>query len=245
VQECFEFGQTAFDLAERLQQPVFVLSDLDLGMNNWMSKPFDYPETPLDRGKVLNAEQLNEMQDWGRYKDVDGDGIPYRTLPGIEHPRGSYFTRGSGHNENAGYTERPDDWLKNMARLTRKHDYARTVVPKPVIDRREGAKVGIIAYGTTDPAIVEARDRLRNQQGIETSYMRLRALPLGEEVREFIAEYDRLYVIELNTDGQMHKLLQLHTPEYATRLVSMAHNDGLPLTPRLVTDKINEMEHAR
>lgn len=245
VQECFEFGQTAFDLAERLQQPVFVLSDLDLGMNNWMSKPFEYPETPLDRGKVLNAEQLTEMQDWGRYKDVDGDGIPYRTLPGIDHPRGAYFTRGSGHNENAGYTERPDDWLKNMARLTRKHDTARTIVPKPVIDRREGAKVGIIAFGTTDPAIVEARDRLRNQQGIETSYMRLRALPLGEEVRQFVAEYDRLYVVELNTDGQMHKLLQLHTPEYATRLVSIAHNDGLPLTPRFLTDKINEMEHAR
>lgn len=245
VQECFEFGQTAFDLAERLQQPVFVLSDLDLGMNNWMSQPFAYPETPLDRGKVLNAEQLTEMQDWGRYKDVDGDGIPYRTLPGTDHPRAAYFTRGSGHNENAGYTERPDDWLKNMDRLTRKHDTARTIVPKPVIDRREGAKIGIIAYGTTDPAIVEARDRLRNQQGVETSYMRLRALPLGAEVRQFIAEYDRLYVIELNTDGQMHKLLQLHTPEYATKLVSIAYNDGLPLTPRFLTDKIHEMEQAR
>ena len=245
VQECFEFGQTAFDLAERFQQPVFVLSDLDLGMNNWMSKPFEYPETPLDRGKVLNAEQLNDVQDWGRYKDVDGDGIPYRTLPGIEHPRGAYFTRGSGHNENAGYTERPDDWLKNMARLTRKHDHARTVVPKPVIDRREGAKVGIIAFGTTDPAIVEARDRLSSQRGIETGYMRLRALPLGEEVRQFIAEHDRLYVVELNTDGQMHKLLQLHTPEYATKLISIAFNDGLPLTPRYVTEQIYEMEQAQ
>jgi 2-oxoglutarate/2-oxoacid ferredoxin oxidoreductase subunit alpha len=245
VQECFEFGQTAFDLAERLQQPVFVLSDLDLGMNNWMTKPFEYPETPFDRGKVLNAEQLNEMQDWGRYKDVDGDGIPYRTLPGIEHPRGAYFTRGSGHNENAGYTERPDDWLKNMARLSRKHETARTLVPKPVIDRRDGAKVGIIAYGTTDPAIVEARDRLRDQRGLETGYMRLRALPLGDEVKQFIAEYDRLYVIELNADGQMHKLLQLHAPEYATRLVSIAYNDGLPLTPRFVTDQIYEMELAR
>lgn len=245
VQECFDFGQTAFDLAERFQQPVFVLSDLDLGMNNWMSKPFEYPETPLDRGKVLNAEQLNDVQDWGRYKDVDGDGIPYRTLPGIEHPRGAYFTRGSGHNENAGYTERPDDWLKNMARLTRKHDHARTVVPKPVIDRREGAKVGIIAFGTTDPAIVEARDRLSSQRGIETGYMRLRALPLGEEVRQFIAEHDRLYVVELNTDGQMHKLLQLHTPEYATKLISIAYNDGLPLTPRYVTEQIYEMEQAQ
>ncbi|HEX6289646.1 MAG TPA: 2-oxoacid:acceptor oxidoreductase subunit alpha [Herpetosiphonaceae bacterium] len=245
VQECFEFGQTAFDLAERLQQPVLVLSDLDLGMNNWMTRPFEYPTTPLDRGKVLDAEQLKQMENWGRYKDVDGDGIPYRTLPGNENPMASYFTRGSGHNENAGYTERPDDWIKNMARLARKHETARTIVPKPVVDRREGAKVGIIGYGSTDPAIVEARDRLHSQLGLETSYMRLRALPLGEEVRQFVAEYDRVYVIELNSDGQMHKLLQLHTPEYATKLVSMAHNDGLPLTPRLVTDQINEMEQTR
>jgi 2-oxoglutarate ferredoxin oxidoreductase subunit alpha len=245
VQECFEFGQTAFDLAERLQQPVFVLSDLDLGMNNWMTAPFEYPEQPLDRGKVLNAEQLKQMENWGRYKDIDGDGIPYRTLPGNENPMAAYFTRGSGHNENAGYTERPDDWLRNMERLTRKHNTARTIVPKPAVDRRDGAKVGIIAYGSTDPAIVEARDRLRNQQGIETSYLRLRALPLGEEVKRFVAEHDRVYVVELNTDGQMHKLLQLHTPEYATKLVSIAYNDGLPLTPRFVTDRINEMEQAR
>jgi 2-oxoglutarate ferredoxin oxidoreductase subunit alpha len=244
VQECFEFGQTAFDLAERLQQPVFVLSDLDLGMNNWMTKPFDYPEQPLDRGKVLNAQQLNEVQDWGRYKDVDGDGIPYRTLPGIEHPRGAYFTRGSGHNENAGYTERPDDWLKNMARLKRKHNTARTIVPKPVVDHHVGAKVGIIAYGSTDPAIVEARDRLRNQYGLDTSYLRLRALPLSDEVKQFVAAHDRVYVIELNSDGQMHQLLQLHTPEHATKLLSIAHNDGLPLTPRFVSEQIKEMEQA-
>jgi 2-oxoglutarate ferredoxin oxidoreductase subunit alpha len=244
VAECFEFGQTAFDLAERLQQPVFVLSDLDLGMNNWMTKPFDYPEQPLDRGKVLNAEQLNEVQDWGRYKDVDGDGIPYRTLPGINHPRGAYFTRGSGHNENAGYTERPDDWLKNMARLTRKHNTARTIVPKPVLDSREGAKVGIIGFGSTDPAIVEARDRLQTQYGLATSYLRLRALPLGEEVKQFVAAHDRVYVIELNSDGQMHQLLQLHTPEYALKLLSIAHNDGLPLTPRFVSERINEMEQG-
>ena len=244
VQECFDFGHIAFDLSERLQQPVFVLSDLDLGMNNWMSKPFDYPEQPLDRGKVLNAEQLNEAQDWGRYKDVDGDGIPYRTLPGINHPRGAYFTRGSGHTENAGYTERPDDWLKNMARLTRKHNTARTIVPKPVIDQRAGAKVGIIAFGSTDPAIVEARDRLQAQYGLQTSYLRLRALPLGEEVKQFVAAHDRVYVIELNSDGQMHQLLQLHTPEHATKLLSIAYNDGLPLTPRFVSERINEMEQG-
>jgi 2-oxoglutarate ferredoxin oxidoreductase subunit alpha len=243
VQECFEFGQTAFDLAERFQQPVFVLSDLDLGMNLWMTKPFEYPEKPFDRGKVLNAEQLKQLPDWGRYKDIDGDGIPYRTLPGNENPQAAYFTRGSGHNERAGYTERPDDWLQNMARLTRKHETARTAMPKPVLDQREGAKIGIIAFGSTDPAIQEARDRLRNKLDLETSYLRLRALPLGEEVRQFVAEYERVYVVELNTDGQMHKLLQLHMPEYATRLLSIAHSDGLPLTARFVAEQIDQMEH--
>jgi 2-oxoglutarate ferredoxin oxidoreductase subunit alpha len=242
VQECFEFGQTAFDLAERFQQPVLVLSDLDLGMNLWMTEPMQYPETPLDRGKVLDAEQLKQIENWGRYKDIDGDGIPYRTLPGNQNPMSAFFTRGSGHNENAGYSERPDDWVKNMARLKRKHDTARTVVPKPTIDQREGAKIGIIAYGTADPAIVEARDRLRDKAGIETSYLRLRALPLGQEVRDFVAAHERVYVVELNTDGQMHQLLQLHTPEYATKLISMAYSDGLPLTPRYVTEQIQAME---
>lgn len=243
MRECFEFGQTAFDLAERFQQPVFVLSDLDLGMNTWMTEPFAYPDKLLDRGKVLSAEDLKQVEGWGRYKDVDGDGIPYRTLPGTDHPAAAYFTRGSGHNENAGYTERPDDWLKNMARLTRKHDTARTVVPKPVIDQREGAKIGIIAFGSVDPAIVEGRDRLRNKLGIETSYLRLRALPLGEEVAQFVAAHDRIYVVELNTDAQLHQLLQLHTPQYATRLISLAYSDGLPLTARYVAERINEMEH--
>jgi 2-oxoglutarate ferredoxin oxidoreductase subunit alpha len=240
VEECFEFGQTAFDLAERFQQPVFVLSDLDLGMNSWMSKPFELPTRPLDRGKVLSAEDLKTAEAWGRYKDADGDGIPYRTLPGNTHPNAAYFTRGSGHNENAGYTERPDDWVKNMARLTRKHDTARTVVPKPVVDKRD-AKIGIIAFGTTDPAVVEGRDRLR-RIGLETSYLRLRALPLGEETKQFVAAHDAVYVVELNTDGQLHQLLQLHTPEYATKLRSVAYGDGLPLTARYLTERIHEME---
>ncbi len=242
VKECFEFGQTAFDLAERFQQPVLVLSDLDLGMNAWMSEPFQYPDKPLDRGKVLNAEQLKAMEGWGRYKDIDGDGISYRTLPGNEHPAAAFFTRGSGHNASAGYSERPDDWVSNMARLARKHETARQYVPKPVVDRREGAKIGIIAFGTADPAIVEARDRLSTLAGIETSYMRLRALPLGDEVTQFIAEHDRVYVVELNTDGQMHQLLRLHAPEHAMQLRSIAYSDGLPLTARYVTEQIYEME---
>ncbi len=241
VAECFEFGQTAFDLAERFQQPVIVLSDLDLGMNQWMTEPFAYPATPLDRGKVLTAEQLKENADWGRYRDLDGDGIPYRTLPGTDHPAAAFFTRGSGHNENAGYSERPDDWLKNMERLRRKHDTARGVVPKPVVDQRE-AEIGIIAYGTSDPAVEEARDRLRKQFNIETSYMRLRALPLGEEVSAFVEQHKRIYVVEMNSDGQMHSLLQLHAPEQAANLISLAYNDGLPLTARFVAERIYDME---
>lgn len=242
VVECFEFGQTAFDLAERFQQPVFVLSDLDLGMNQWMTEPLEFPSTPLDRGKVLTAEQLKQNADWGRYRDVDGDGIPYRTLPSTDHPAAAFFTRGSGHNENAGYSERPDDWLKNMDRLRRKHDTARAVVPKPVVDTRD-SEVGIIAFGTTDPAIAEARDRLRTQFGIEASYLRLRALPLGEEVSEFIEQHERVYVVEMNSDGQMLGLLQLHEPEHAAKLISLAYNDGLPLTARFVAERIYDMEH--
>ncbi len=241
MKECFQFGVEAFDLAERLQTPVFVLSDLDLGMNLWMTEQFDYPEKPIDRGKVLSAEDLTKLGGFARYKDVDNDGIGYRTLPGNPHPLAAYFTRGTGHDEQASYSERPDHWLANLERLARKHNTARTIVPKPVIDSKPGAKVGIIAYGSVDPSVIEARDMLR-EQGVETSYMRLRALPLGEEVREFIGQHDVCYVVELNFDGQMHQLVQLHTPEYAMRLRSIAHCDGLPLTARFISEKITAKE---
>lgn len=243
MKECFEFGSTSFDLAERLQTPVFVLSDLDLGMNLWMSDPFEYPEKPLDRGKVLSAEQLKELGGvWGRYDDKDGDGIGYRTLPGNKHPMAAYFTRGTGHNPQAGYSERPDDWEHNLERLHRKHETARTLVPAPIIDLKEGARIGIIAYGSTDPAIAETRDILR-QQGIETSYARVRALPLEETIRDFTSRYDHVYVIELNFDGQMHSLLRLHMPEYALRLRSIAKCDGLPLTAQFLTEQITGLEN--
>ncbi|GAB4202542.1 MAG: 2-oxoacid:acceptor oxidoreductase subunit alpha [Roseiflexaceae bacterium] len=235
--ECFEFGYKAFDLADRLQTLVLVLSDLDLGMNNWMTPPFEYPAEPMDRGKVLSAEDIERLGSWARYKDVDGDGIGYRTLPGNPHPRSAYLARGTGHNENAVYSERPEDWQRNLDRLDRKHDTARTLVPQPVIDQRPGASVGIIAYGSSDPAVQEARDRLR-AQGVETSYMRLRALPLGQAASDFIAAHDRLYVVELNQDGQMHQLLQLHAPEQAARLRSVRTCNGLPLTAKFVTQGI-------
>ncbi len=239
--ECFEFGWRAFDLAERLQTPVFVASDLDLGMNLWMTEPFTYPEESMDRGKVLSAEQLKEVQNWGRYKDVDHDGIGYRTLPGNTNPAGAYFARGTGHNEMAVYSERADDWENNLIRLARKHDTARTIVPKPILDERAGATVGIISYGSADPAVEEARDRLQ-AQGLETSYLRLRALPLGQETADFIAQYDHVYLVEMNFDGQMCSLVRLHVPEQAGQVRSIAHCDGLPLTARFVTEAILEKE---
>ncbi len=241
IEEAFEFGWRAFDLAERLQTLIFVLSDLDLGMNLWMSKPFTYPDQPMDRGKVLSAEDLERLGGFARYRDVDGDGITYRTLPGTDHPLAAYFARGTGHDENAYYSERPEDWEANMARLTRKFNTARQLVPGPVVDQVDGAQVGIIAYGTTDACVVESRDRLR-ERGLETSYLRLRALPLNKTTRAFLAAHERVYVVENNTDGQMARLLRMEFPELAGRLISLAHADGLPLTPRWLTAAISEQE---
>ncbi|HMK08177.1 MAG TPA: 2-oxoacid:acceptor oxidoreductase subunit alpha, partial [Anaerolineales bacterium] len=179
--ECFEFGWRAFDIAERLQGPVFVLSDLDIGMNLWMTDPFAYPESPMDRGKVLSAEDLNRLGAFQRYADVDGDGIPYRTLPGTEHPLAAYLARGSGHDEQANYTERPEAWERNMLRLWRKAETARHYMPEPVVDARDGAELGLIYYGSVDLPLQEAR-QLLDQQGIATSSLRLRAVPFRDEV---------------------------------------------------------------
>ena len=243
LRECFDFGYQAFDLADTLQTPVFVLSDLDLGMNNWMSEPFEYPAEPIKRGKVLTAADVAE-HGFARYKDIDGDGIPYRTLPGNDHPLAAYFARGTGHNEKAVYSERPEDWKNNMARLTHKFNTARDLVPGPVIDEVEGANIGIIAYGTTRPAIDEARDRLA-ADGVTTSFMRLRALPINNEVEAFIERHDRVYVIEMNRDGQMHTLLRSELPELATRLESLALLDGMPLTARWIVEAITAAEEER
>ncbi len=241
VQECFEFGSTAFDLAERLQTLVFVLSDLDIGMNLWPTEPFKYPEKPMDRGKLLSVEDLERLGSWKRYADVDNDGVGWRTLPGTDHPNAAYFTRGSGHTEAATYSERPEDWAKNLERLARKHETARTLVPPPVIDMQAGAEIGIISYGSNDLAMKEVRDRLA-ARGIKTSYLRLRALPLEHTLVEFVKKHARLYVVENNFDGQMHALIQLYAPEYASRMVSVAKCDGLPLTARWITEAIIEQE---
>src|SRR5690348_9582714 len=170
VHECFSMAQDAFDLSEQFQTPVFVLSDLDLGMNNWMSEPFDYPTKPIKRGKVLSKEDLDRMGSFARYKDVDGDGVGYRTLPGTDHPAAAYFARGSGHNEQAKYSERPDDYVNNMERLNRKFETARSFVPKPEMVSNGKSKVGVIAYGTSHWAMVECRDQLRKEYGVEIDY---------------------------------------------------------------------------
>ncbi len=238
----------AFNLAEQFQTLVFVMSDLDLGMNNWMSDPFEYPTTPIKRGKVLDKDALAKLGGFARYKDLDGDGVGYRTLPGTDHPAAAYFTRGSGHNDKSNYSERPDDYENNMERLNRKFETARSFVPRPEILKSDKAggekvKIGIIAYGTSHWGIIESRDQLRNEYGIETDYLRLRAYPFTREVHDFIEQHDRIYVVEQNRDAQMLSLLRLDLkPELITRLRSISHLDGLPLDARSVTDELSTME---
>ena len=200
VAECFSMASEAFNLAEQFQTLVFVMSDLDLGMNNWMSDPFEYPTTPIKRGKVLDKDALAKLGGFARYRDLDGDGVGYRTLPGTDHPAAAYFTRGSGHNDKSNYSERPDDYENNMERLNRKFESARSFVPRPEILRGDKAasskaNIGIIAYGTSHWGIIESRDQLRNEYAIETDYLRLRAYPFTREVHEFIEQHERVYVV--------------------------------------------------
>lgn len=236
--ECFEFGRTAFDLAEELQTLVLVLSDLDLGMNLHISDHFDYSDAPFKRGKVLTAEELTELGgSWARYRDVDGDGIAYRTLPGTKHNLAAYFTRGTGHNEYAFYSERADDWEQNLERLHRKFETARDMVPPPVIHEQEEASIGIISLGSNDAAVQEARARLV-AAGQPTSYLRLRALPINDRVRSFIDSYEMIFVVEANYDGQLYKILTTEEPGQATKLHSIAKCNGLPLSARFIVEQI-------
>jgi len=245
VTECFEFGMKAFDLAERLQTPVFVLSDLDIGMNNWVSDPFQYPETPLDRGKVLSKEDMDRLGSFARYKDVDGDGIGYRTLPGNEHPNAAWFARGSGHNEKAQYSERPEDYVNNLDRLNHKWETARKIVPGPVLEHSaKGAKIGIIAFGSSHFAAMESVDELK-QQGIEVDYLRLRAYPFNAAVAEFIAAHERVYVIEQNRDAQMLQLIKMDiSAADVVRLRSILHYNGHPLEAQFVTESVVSQEYV-
>jgi 2-oxoglutarate ferredoxin oxidoreductase subunit alpha len=238
VFECFEFGWKALDLAERLQTPVFVLSDLDMGMNQWMSKPFEYPDTPLDRGKVLTEKDLEELKgNWGRYLDKDGDGIPYRTLPGNQHPMSAYFTRGTGHDEYARYTEEANVFYRVMERLKLKHETAKDYVPAPIVREMRGAEVGIIAYGSTGSAVDEARDLLA-ADGLKSSVMRVRALPFSKTVEKFIQKYEQIIVVEMNRDGQMHQLLCMDFPMLAPKLKSVAFQDGMPASAKWIREGV-------
>ncbi|MFA6211958.1 MAG: 2-oxoacid:acceptor oxidoreductase subunit alpha [Candidatus Obscuribacterales bacterium] len=241
IMECYEMAGEAFDLAEKFQTPIFVLTDLDLGMNNWMSDPFEYPTKPINRGKVMTAADIEKAGVFERYRDVDGDGIPYRTLPGTDHPQAAYFTRGSGHNEKAGYTEKPEDYLNLMNRLDKKFQTARKFVPAPVVSVEKGAKIGIIAYGSSDFAIVETRDQLK-VANIPTSYLRVRALPFTDELRKFVESHDHVYVVEQNRDAQMRDLIRLELPDLAMKIRSVRHYDGLPIDAQFVTDAIMEQE---
>jgi len=246
VKECYELTVEAFDLAEQLQTPVFVLSDLDLGMNNWMSETFEYPEKAINRGKVLNAQQLEKLGGFARYKDVDGDGIGYRTLPGTDHPAAAYFTRGTGHDEKALYSERPEDYENNMLRLAHKFETAKTLVPRPILEGKGGQKVGILAFGTSHWAVIESRDQLERESGLSTDYLRIRAFPFTEEVVEFVASHERVYVVEQNRDAQMLNLLKTHLdPADAVKLHSVLHFNGLPIDAQSVSNAIAAQEGAR
>lgn len=242
VNECFEFGWKAFDFAEEFQTPVIILSDLDLGMNQWMTKKFDYPDQPIQRGKILWEEDLEKFAgDWGRYLDVDGDGIPYRTVMGNQHERAAYFTRGTGHDEYGHYSEEPDVWERITNRIRMKFDLAREKLPKPVYQRIDGAEIGLIFMGSTEPAVLEAQDKLE-ARGIKTNSMRVRSLPFSEEVREFIQSHQRNYVLELNLDGQLHQILTLEHCDMTDRLISVSHIDGLPMTAEWIIKSVTEKE---
>ena len=249
INECFEFGWRAFDIAERLQTPVIVLSDLDFGMNQWTAKKFQYPDQPMDRGKILWENDLEKFMaahggEWGRYRDVDGDGIPWRTLPGNLHPKSAYFARGTSHNEDAGYTEDPQKWETIFARIAMKFETAKQYLPKAEIEEGKSSKLGIIASGSAHAAVQEARDLLA-KVGIQSDYMRIRSLPFGDEVGRFIDQHEHLVIVELNRDGQLNQMLTMTYPQGAAKTISLAHLDGLPLDAKWVEEKILALEEVR
>lgn len=243
VKECYEMTMAALDYAQEFQTAVFVASDLDLGMNLWLTDPFEYPQEPIKRGKLLSASDLERLGSFERYKDMDGDGICYRTIPGTEHPLAAYFTRGTGHDEASGYSEHPDDWQANLDRLNRKFETIRGALPEAVIEDEPQARVGLIAYGSSDPAVIEARDQLR-AQGLTTSYCRLRALPIGDDTINFIKKHERVYVIEQNRDAQVATLLRSTLEgDLDDRLVPITHYNGIPLAAADVVAPV--MDHER
>ncbi|MBW6471817.1 MAG: 2-oxoacid:acceptor oxidoreductase subunit alpha [Anaerolineaceae bacterium] len=245
VNECFEFGWKAFDIAERLQTPVVVMSDLDLGMNEWMTPKFNYPDQPIDRGKILWEEDLQKMLDkyqneFGRYKDLDGDGIPYRTLVGNMHPKAAYFTRGTGHDEYASYTEDPEIWEESLSRIKRKFENGKQYLPKPMIKSND-SKSGIICVGSAAFPVEEAIDML-SKDHLYFDYMRIKSIPFHQEVIDFLHIHDRIYIVELNRDGQLAQLLTLAAPVESIKFRNVTKVDGLPLTAKWIANEIRKDE---
>ena len=237
--ECFEHAVVAFDLAERLQTPVFVLTDLDIGMNDWMCEEFTWSDDyRWDRGKVLDAPALEQIENFHRYLDTDGDGIPYRTLPG-EHPKGAYFVRGSGHNKFGGYTEDAQEYQEVVDRLLVKFATAAEMVPKPAVRRtRKGAGSAIVSLGSCDNAVHEALDRLA-EQGTHLDYLCIKAFPFSKEVSDFMEGYERVFVVEQNRDAQLKSLLTLETDVPRKRLVSILSYSGLPIDCRCIVEGVS------
>lgn len=243
VNECFEFGWRAFDIAERIQTPVIILSDLDFGMNQWMTAPFQFPDIPMDRGKVLWEEDLNKIKEqWGRYLDVDGDGIPYRTVPGNKHINAAYFTRGTGHDAYAKYSEESSVWEENLNRIKTKFITAKKYLPEPILMIDNQAKDGIITFGSTTFAVEEAVSLLEKDHGKKVDLLRLRAIPLSDKVMEFVKSHEKVYVIEMNRDGQLYQEILINMPEFSKKLVSVAYSDGMPPSAKRILSEMQSKE---
>ncbi len=239
--EAFEFGALSFDLADRLQTPIFVMLDLDIGMNDWLVKPLTWDDArEYDRGKVVTFEELEAGKEFWRYMDVDGDAVCYRTIPGVHPTKGAYFTRGSSRNKYAKYSEEGSDYVENMQRLLRKFETAKKYVPGPVIRQaKQGSRYGVIYFGSTSAAMDEALDALE-KQGIHLDTMRIRAFPFADSVMDFVNSHEQVFVIEQNRDAQMRMLLVNEGAIDPARFISILHYDGTPITARFITREIAE-----
>jgi 2-oxoglutarate ferredoxin oxidoreductase subunit alpha len=242
--ECFEFSAQAFDLADRLQAPIFVLTDLDIGMNHRLCKPFEWDESrQYDRGKVMTAEELEAGKDFGRYKDVDGDGIPWRTYPGTHPSKGAYFTRGTSRDPYARYSERGPDYVYNMERLLRKFDTAKSLVPQPIVrNAPQKTRYGVVYYGSTSPAMDEAIEALESD-GMHLDTIRVRAFPFPDVVADFIAAHEKVFIVEQNRDGQLRSLVINEFGIDPAKLIPVLHYEGAPITARFIGNEISKLLH--
>ena len=244
--ECFEMGSLAFDLSDRLQTTIFVMLDLDIGMNEWLTAPFKWDDNrKLDRGKVMSHDDLESGREFGRYLEVDGDGIPYRTYPGVHPTKGAYFTRGTSRNPYARYSEEGSVYVANMERLLRKFETAKTLIPAPVAKpAKQKTRDGVIYYGSTTPAMHEALEALE-KQGCHVDALRVRGFPFAQSVDEFIATHDRVFIVEQNRDGQLRTLVMNEGGIDPAKLVAVLHYDGTPITARFIAGQIGKLMGAK